>query len=138
MLLQYGGGAAGVAASLALIFSLAGLLDNTQSNSIVEQQPEVKNNSAPSPKIDKAVEINLRQDKPRVAASNKAAQNQTITPKIDVNDNKTSKNEIIVLKKPKNAVAKLAVKKDAGVPAKNLGVAVVKPNNSPVFQKIKK
>ena len=129
--------AAGVAASLALIFSLAGLLDNTQSNSVVEQQPEVKNNSAPSPKIDKAVKINLRQDKPRVAASNKAAQNQTITPKIDVNDNKTSKNEIIVLNKPKNVVAKLAVKKDAGVPAKNLGMAVVKPNNSPVLKERK-
>ena len=129
--------AAGVAASLALIFSLAGLLDNRQSNGIVEQQPEVKNNSAPSPKIDKAVKINLRQDKPRVAASNKAAQNQTITPKIDVNDNKTSKNEIIVLKKSKNGVAKLAVKKDAGVPAKNLGMAVVKPNNSPVLKERK-
>ena len=129
--------AAGVAASLALIFSLAGLLDNTQSNGIVEQQPEVKNNSAPSPKIDKAVEINLRQDKPRVAASNKAAQNQTITPKVDVNDNKTAKNENIVLDKPKKAVAKLAVKKDAGVPAKNLGVAVVKPNNSPVLKERK-
>ena len=124
--------AAGVAASLALVFSLAGLLDTTQSNGIVEQQPEVKNNSAPSPKIDKAVEINLRQDKPRVAASNKAAQNQTITPKVDVNDNKTSKNENIVLDKPKKAVAKLAVKKDAGVPAKNLGVAVVKPEKLPL------
>ena len=129
--------AAGVAASLALVFSLAGLLDTTQSNGIVEQQPEVKNNSAPSPKIDKAVEINLRQDKPRVAASNKAAQNQTITPKVDVNDNKTAKNENIVLDKPKKAVAKLAVKKDAGVPAKNLGVAVVKPNNSPVLKERK-
>ena len=128
---------AGVAASLALIFSLAGLLDNTQSNSIVEQQPEVKNNSTPSTKIDKAVEINLRQDNTRVAASNKAAQNQTITPQIEVNDNKTSKNKIIVLNKPKNAVAKLAVKKDAGVPAKNLGVAVVKPNNSPVISENK-
>ena len=128
---------AGVAASLALIFSLAGLLDNTQSNSIVEQQPEVKNNSTPSTKIDKAVEINLRQDNTRVAATNKAAQNQTITPQIEVNDNKTSKNEIIVLNKPKNAVAKLAVKKDAGVPAKNLGVAVVKPNNSPVISENK-
>ena len=125
--------AAGVAASLALVFSLAGLLDTTQSNSIVEQQPEVKNNSSPSTKIDKAVEINLRQDKPRVAASNKAAQNQIITPKVEVNDNKTSKNEIIVLNKQKKAVAKLAVKKDAGVPAKNLGVAVVKPEKLPVI-----
>ncbi|MDB4174739.1 hypothetical protein N9766_00085 [Flavobacteriaceae bacterium] len=128
---------AGVAASLALIFSLAGLLDNTQSNSIVEQQPEVKNNSTPSPKIDKAVEINLRQDNTWVATTNKDAQNQTITPQIEVNDNKTSKNKIIVLNKPKNAVAKLAVKKDAGVPAKNLGVAVVKPNNSPVISENK-
>ena len=125
--------AAGVAASLALVFSLAGLLDTTQSNSIVEQQPEVKNNSSPSTKIDKAVEINLRQDKPRVAASNKAAQNQIITPKVEVNDNKTSKNEIIVLNKQKKAGAKLAVKKDAGVPAKNLGVAVVKPEKLPVI-----
>ena len=113
---------AGVAASLALVFSLAGLLDTTQSNSIVEQQPEVKNNSSPSTKIDKAVEINLRQDKPRVAASNKAAQNQIITPKVEVNDNKTSKNEIIVLNKQKKTVAKLAVKKDAGVLSKNFPV----------------
>ena len=125
--------AAGVAASLALVFSLAGLLDTTQSNSIVEQQPEVKNNSSPSTKIDTAVEINLRQDKPRVAASNKAAQNQIITPKVEVNDNKTSKNENIVLNKQKKAGAKLAVKKDAGVPAKNLGVAVVKPEKLPVI-----
>ena len=124
--------AAGVAASLALIFSLAGLLDNTQSNSIVEQQPEVKNNSAPSPKIDKAGEINLRQDRPRVATTNKEAQNQTITPQLDINNNKTSKNKIIVIKKPKTAVAKLAVKKDPGVPVKNLGVAVVKPEKLPV------
>ena len=129
--------AAGVAASLALILSLAGLLDTSQSKSIVEQQPEVKNNSTPPTKIDKAVEINLRQDKPRVAASNKAAQNQIITPKVEVNDNKTSKNEIIVLNKPKNAVAKLAVKKNAGVLSKNLGVAVVKPNNSPVISENK-
>ncbi|MDC1435189.1 hypothetical protein N8094_00725 [Flavobacteriaceae bacterium] len=129
--------AAGVAASLALVFSLAGLLDTTQSNSVVEQQPEVKNNSTPSTKIDTAVEINLRQDKPRVAASNKAAQNQIITPKVEANDNKTSKNEISVLDKPKKAVAKLAVKKEAGVPAKNLGVAVVKPNNSPVISENK-
>ena len=125
--------AAGVAASLALVFSLAGLLDTTQGNSIVEQQPEVKNNSSPPTKIDKAVEINLHQDKPRVAASNKAAQNQIITPKVEVNDNKTSKNEIIVLNKQKKAGAKLAVKKDAGVPAKNLGVAVVKPEKLPVI-----
>jgi hypothetical protein len=124
--------AAGVAASLALIFSLAGLLDNTQSNSVVEQQPEVKNNSAPSPKIDKAVEINLRQDRPRVATTNKEAQNQTITPQLEVNNNKTSKNKIIVIKKPKTAVAKLAVKKDPGVPVKNLGVAIVKPEKLPV------
>ena len=114
--------AAGVAASLALVFSLAGLLDTTQSNSVVEQQPEVKNNSSPSTKIDTAVEINLRQDKPRVAASNKAAQNQIITPKVEVNDNKTSKNEIIVLNKQKKTVAKLAVKKDAGVLSKNFPV----------------
>jgi len=124
--------AAGVAASLALIFSLAGLLDNTQINVVVEQQQNIEQNPATSPKIDKAVEINLRQDEPRVAASNKAAQNQTITPKVEVNDNKTSKNEIIVLNKPKNAVAKLAVKKNPGVPAKNLGVAVVKPKKLPV------
>ena len=125
--------AAGVAASLALVFSLAGLLDTTQRNSIVEQQPEVKNNSAPSPKIDTAVEINLRQDKPRVAASNKAAQNQIIRPKVEVNDNKTAKNENIVLNKGETkSVAKLAVKKDAGVPAKNLGVAVVKPKKLPL------
>jgi hypothetical protein len=124
--------AAGVAASLALIFSLAGLLDNTQSNSVVEQQPEVKNNSAPSPKIDKAVEINLRQDRPRVATTNKEAQNQTITPQLEVNNNKTSKNKIIVIKNLKTAVAKLAVKKDPGVPVKNLGVAVVKPEKLPV------
>jgi len=125
--------AAGVAASLALIFSLAGLLDTTQSKSIVEQQPEVKNNSTPSTQIDKAVEINLRQDKPRVAASNKAAQNNAIKPQVKSSDNTVSKNKPNVLKTPENAVVKLVVKKDAGVLSKNLGVAVVKPNNSPVI-----
>jgi len=125
--------AAGVAASLALIFSLAGLLDTSQSKSIVEQQPEVKNNSTPSTQIDKAVEINLRQDKPRVAASNKAAQNNAIKPQVKNSDNTGSKNKPNVLKTPENAVVKLVVKKDAGVLSKNLGVAVVKPNNSPVI-----
>ena len=125
--------AAGVAASLALIFSLAGLLDTTQSKSIVEQQPEVKNNSTPSTQIDKAVEINLRQDKPRVAASNKASQNNAIKPQVKSSDNTGSKNKPNVLKTPENAVVKLVVKKDAGVLSKNLGVAVVKPNNSPVI-----
>ena len=65
---------AGVAASLALIISLAGLLDATQSNVVVEQQQNIEQSPAANPKIDKALEINLRQDKPRVATSNKAAQ----------------------------------------------------------------
>jgi hypothetical protein len=129
--------AAGVAASLALVFSLAGLLDTTQSNSIVEQQPEVKNNSTPSTQIDKAVEINLRQDKPRVAASNKASQNNAIKPQVKSNDNTVSKNKPNALKTPENAVVKLVAKKDAGVLVKNLGVAVVKPNNSPVISENK-
>ena len=114
--------AAGVAASLALIFSLAGLLDTTQSKSIVEQQPEVKNNSTPSTQIDKAVEINLRQDKPRVAASNKAAQNNAIKPQVKSSDNTVSKNKPNVLKTPENAVVKLVAKKDAGVLSKNFPV----------------
>ncbi len=114
--------AAGVAASLALIFSLAGLLDTTQSKSIVEQQPEVKNNSTPSTQIDKAVEINLRQDKPRVAASNKAAQNNAIKPQVKNSDNTGSKNKPNVLKTPENAVVKLVAKKDAGVLSKNFPV----------------
>ena len=129
--------AAGVAASLALIFSLAGLLDTTQSKSIVEQQPEVKNNSTPSTQIDKAVEINLRQDKPRVATSNNAAQNNAIKPQVKSSDNTVSKNKPNVLKTPENAVVKLVAKKDTGVLAKNLGVAVVKPNNSPVISENK-
>ena len=129
--------AAGVAASLALILSLAGLLDTSQSKSIVEQQPEVKNNSTPSTQIDKAVEINLRQDKPRVAASNKAAQNNAIKPQVKSSDNTVSKNKPNVLKTPENAVVKLVVKKNAGVLSKNLGVAVVKPNNSPVISENK-
>ena len=129
--------AAGVAASLALIFSLAGLLDTSQSKSIVEQQPEVKNNSTPSTQIDKAVEINLRQDKPRVATSNNAAQNNAIKPQVKSSDNTVSKNKPNVLKTPENAVVKLVVKKDAGVLSKNLGVAVVKPNNSPVISENK-
>ena len=114
--------AAGVAASLALIFSLAGLLDTTQSKSIVEQQPEVKNNSTPSTQIDKAVEINLRQDKPRVATSNNAAQNNAIKPQVKSSDNTGSKNKPNVLKTPENAVVKLVAKKDAGVLSKNFPV----------------
>jgi hypothetical protein len=128
---------AGVAASLALIISLAGLLDTTQSNVVVEQQQNIEQSPATNPKIDKAVEINLRQDKPRVAASNKAAQNNAIIPEAKINDNTVSKNKLNVLITPENAVVKLVVKKDPGVASKNLGVAVVKPNNSPVISENK-
>jgi hypothetical protein len=128
---------AGVAASLALIISLAGLLDATQSNVVVEQQQNIEQSPAANPKIDKALEINLRQDKPRVATSNNAAQNNAIKPQVKSSDNTVSKNKPNVLKTPENAVVKLVAKKDAGVPAKNLGVAVVKSNNSPVLEERK-
>jgi len=113
---------AGVAASLALIISLAGLLDATQSNVVVEQQQNIEQSPAANPKIDKALEINLRQDKPRVATSNKAAQNNAITPQAKINDNTVSKNKPNVLKTPENAVVKLVAKKDAGVLSKNFPV----------------
>ena len=128
---------AGVAASLALIISLAGLLDATQSNVVVEQQQNIEQSPAANPKIDKALEINLRQDKPRVATSNNAAQNNAIKPQVKSSDNTVSKNKPNVLKTPENAVVKLVVKKNAGVLSKNLGVAVVKPNNSPVISENK-
>ena len=128
---------AGVAASLALIISLAGLLDATQSNVVVEQQQNIEQSPAANPKIDKALEINLRQDKPRVATSNNAAQNNAIKPQVKSSDNTVSKNKPNVLKTPENAVVKLVAKKDAGVLSKNLGVAVVKPNNSPVISENK-
>ncbi|MDG1501520.1 MAG: anti-sigma factor, partial [Ulvibacter sp.] len=128
---------AGVAASLALIISLAGLLDATQSNVVVEQQQNIEQSPAANPKIDKALEINLRQDKPRVATSNNAAQNNAIKPQVKNSDNTGSKNKPNVLKTPENAVVKLVVKKNAGVLSKNLGVAVVKPNNSPVISENK-
>jgi len=112
----------GVAASLALIISLAGLLDATQSNVVVEQQQNIEQSPAANPKIDKALEINLRQDKPRVATSNKAAQNNAITPQAKINDNTVSKNKPNVLKTPENAVVKLVAKKDAGVLSKNFPV----------------
>ena len=114
--------AAGVAASLALIFSLAGLLDTTQSKSIVEQQQNIEQSPAANPKIDKALEINLRQDKPRVATSNNAAQNNAIKPQVKSSDNTVSKNKPNVLKTPENAVVKLVAKKDAGVLSKNFPV----------------
>ena len=112
----------GVAASLALIISLAGLLDATQSNVVVEQQQNIEQSPAANPKIDKALEINLRQDKPRVATSNTAAQNNAITPQAKINDNTVSKNKPNVLKTPENAVVKLVAKKDAGVLSKNFPV----------------
>jgi len=126
---------AGVAASLALIISLAGLLDTTQSNVVVEQQQNIEQSPATNPKIDKAVEINLRQDKPRVATSNKAAQNNAITPQVKVNNNTVSKNKLNVLKTPENAVVKLVVKKDPGVASKNLGVAVLETKSSVILKK---
>ena len=114
--------AAGVAASLALIISLAGLLDATQSNVVVEQQQNIEQSPAANPKIDKALEINLRQDKPRVATSNNAAQNNAIKPQVKSSDNTVSKNKPNVLKTPENAVVKLVAKKDAGVLSKNFPV----------------
>jgi predicted nucleic acid binding AN1-type Zn finger protein len=128
---------AGVAASLALIISLAGLLDTTQSNVVVEQQQNIEQSPATNPKIDKAVEINLRQDKPRVAASNKAAQNNAIIPEAKINDNTVSKNKLNVLITPENAVVKLVVKKDPGVALKNLGVAVLETKSSVILKKTK-
>ena len=113
---------AGVAASLALIISLAGLLDATQSNVVVEQQQNIEQSPAANPKIDKALEINLRQDKPRVATSNNAAQNNAIKPQVRSSDNTVSKNKPNVLKTPENAVVKLVAKKDAGVLSKNFPV----------------
>ena len=113
---------AGVAASLALIISLAGLLDATQSNVVVEQQQNIEQSPAANPKIDKALEINLRQDKPRVATSNNAAQNNAIKPQVKSSDNTVSKNKPNVLKTPENAVVKLVAKKDAGVLSKNFPV----------------
>ena len=112
----------GVAASLALIISLAGLLDATQSNVVVEQQQNIEQSPAANPKIDKALEINLRQDKPRVATSNNAAQNNAIKPQVKSSDNTVSKNKPNVLKTPENAVVKLVAKKDAGVLSKNFPV----------------
>ena len=107
---------------MALIFSLAGLLDTTQSKSIVEQQQNIEQSPAANPRIDKALEINLRQDKPRVATSNNAAQNNAIKPQVKSSDNTVSKNKPNVLKTPENAVVKLVAKKDAGVLSKNFPV----------------
>ena len=113
---------AGVAASLALIISLAGLLDATQSNVVVEQQQNIEQSPAANPKIDKALEITLRQDKPRVATSNNAAQINAKKPQVKSSDNTVSKNKPNVLKTPENAVVKLVAKKDAGVLSKNFPV----------------
>jgi hypothetical protein len=123
--------AAGVAASLALIFSIVSLLNDPQSNSIVEQQQNIEHDPNTDPKIEKAIELPLGEL--LVATTNKDTQNQTIKPKVEVNDTKRSKNEIIVLKKPEKSVVKLAVKKEPVVPTKNSGIAVLKPKKSPVF-----
>ena len=118
---------AGVAASLALIFYLAGSLGDTQNNSVVEQQLDDKNNSNTSPKIDKELEVNLPIDKSRITTTNQDAQKQTITPQVEVNETKASKNQIIVLKNPANAIAEGGVKKDPVVPTTNLALGVVNP-----------
>ena len=98
------------------------MLDATQSNVVVEQQQNIEQSPAANPKIDKALEINLRQDKPRVATSNNAAQNNAIKPQVKSSDNTVSKNKPNVLKTPENAVVKLVAKKDAGVLSKNFPV----------------
>jgi hypothetical protein len=123
--------AAGVAASLALIFSIVSLLNDPQSNSIVEQQQNIEHDPNTDPKIEKAIELPLGEL--LVATTNKDTQNQTIKPKVEVNDTKRSKNEIIVLKKPEKSVVKLAVKKEPVVPTKNSGIAVLKPKKIACF-----
>ena len=93
--------AAGVAASLAFIFSIGSLLNDPKSNSIVEQQQNIEQVPNTGPNIDKT--IGLPQDELLVTSTNKDTQNQTITPKVEVNDPKRSKNEIIVLNKPEKS-----------------------------------
>lgn len=128
---------AGVAASLALIFYLAGSLGDTQNNSVVEQQLDEKNNSNTSPKIDKELEVNLPIDKSRITTTNQDAQKQTITPQVEVNETKASKNQIIVLKNPANAIAEGGVKKDPVVPTTNLALGVVNPKTPLVVKENK-
>lgn len=128
---------AGVAASLALIFYLAGSLGDTQNNSVVEQQLDEKNNSNTSPKIDKELEVNLPIDKSRITTTNQDAQKQTITPQVEVNETMASKNQIIVLKNPANAIAEGGVKKDPVVPTTNLALGVVNPKTPLVVKENK-
>lgn len=128
---------AGVAASLALIFYLAGSLGDTQNNSVVEQQLDEKNNSNTSPKIDKELEVNLPIDKSRITTTNQDAQKQTITPQVEVNETMASKNQIIVLKNPANAIAEGGVKKDPVVPTTNLALGVVNPKTPLVIKENK-
>ncbi len=127
--------AAGVAASLAFIFSIGSLLNVPKNNSIVEQQQNIEQVPNTGPNIDKT--IGLPQDELLVTSTNKDTQNQTITPKVEVNDPKRSKNEIIVLNKPEKSAVKLAIKKELVMPTKNSSVAVVKPEKSAVISENK-
>lgn len=128
---------AGVAASLVLIFYLAGSLSDTQSNSIVEQQPDVKSDSNTVPKINETLEIRLPEYKSGITSTNKDAQKKAITPQVKEKDNNTPKKQIIGLTNQQNEVAKGTIKKDLVVPTKNVALAVVKPKNRPVIKENK-
>ena len=128
---------AGVAATLALLLSLAGLLGDSQKNSIVEQQNDVQKQTNTAPEIDKTIEVPLPEYKTVISATNKDSRSKTNTPRPKTRDNKTVKKETLSVKNKEIAVSNTSGKKNAVVPSKNLTVAAVTSKQPPVVKENK-
>ena len=128
---------AGVAATLALLLSLAGLLGDSQKNSLVEQQNDVQKQTNTAPEIDKTIEVPLPEYKTVISATNKDSRSKTNTPRPKTRDNKTVKKETLSVKNKEIAVSNTSGKKNAVVPSKNLTVAAVTSKQPPVVKENK-
>ena len=127
----------GVAASLALILYLVGSFGDTQSNSIVEQQIDVKIDNNTTPKINETLEIKLPKYNSGITSTNKETQNQKIKPQIKSKDNTKANKQIIAVSKQENTIARRADSKNPVTASKNLALAVVKPKNTLVLNENK-
>ena len=128
---------AGVAATLALLLSLAGLLGDSQKNSIVEQQNDVQKQTNTAPKIDKTIEVPLPKYKTVISATNKDSQSKRDTPRPKARDNKTVKKETLSVKNKEIAVSNTSGNKIATVSSKNLTVAAVASKEAPIVKENK-
>ena len=128
---------AGVAATLALLLSLAGLLGDSQKNGIVEQQNDVQKQTNTAPEIDKTLEVPLPEYKTVISATNKDSRSKTNTPRPKAIDNKTVKKETLRVTNKEIAISNTSGNKNTVVPSKNLTVAAVASKEAPIVKENK-